>query len=285
MSKNRKHNNSKQAVLDVCILEAGRFDMLSKCLDALYREAQTTPLSIYILNNGVAQDEINSNQELLTYQPDKDPNHGIVDFRVKYSQTNLGFPAGNAELVRLGKSPLIMFLNDDVELQAGAIEQLLKNMNDSTVGVVGIKLLFSANSTRQGYPAGKVQHCGMAVNIRGDVIHPLVGWSADNPKTRVSRDVWAVTGACLTTRRQLYNQLGGFDKIYGLGTYEDVDYCLKIRQSGKRVYLDAKAQGHHYTNASIEKLKIGFPIQQNRNIFMSRWQNSGQIFWCENEFW
>jgi GT2 family glycosyltransferase len=281
----RKHNNSKQAVLDVCILEAGRFDMLSKCLDTLYREAQTTSLNIYILCNGCNQDEINSNKELLAYQPDKDPNHGVIDFRVKYSQINLGFPTGNGELVRLGKSPLIMFLNDDVELQAGAIEQIVKDFNDQTVGIVGIKLLFPADSTRQGYPAGKVQHCGMCVDIRGNVIHPLIGWSADNPKTSISRDVWAVTGACYTTRRQVYNKLGGFDRIYGLGTFEDIDYCMKIRQAGLRVYFDAKSQGYHYTNASVEKLKVGFPIQQNRSIFMSRWQNSGQIWWNENEYW
>lgn len=286
MSKNRKHNTvSTKSLLDVCILEAGRFDMLKKCLDALYREAQTTPLSIYILNNGCNQEEINSNQELLKYQPDKDLNHGVVEFRVKTSQTNLGFPIGNAEIAKLGRSPLIMFLNDDVELKEGAIAQIIQDMNDPTVGVVGIKLMFPVDSTRQGYPAGKVQHVGMSMSIRGEPIHHLIGWSADNPKCCVSRDVWAVTGACYTTRRQLYNRLGGFDKVYGMGTYEDVDYCMKTRQAGLRVYFDAKAQGYHYTNASVEKLKTGFPIQQNRNIFMTRWANSGLVYWTEYEVW
>lgn len=285
MSKNRKHQNSKQAVIDICILEAGRFDMLSKCLDALYREAQTTPISIYILDNACNTKELQANQELLQYNPEKDLAKGVVDFKVKHSQNNIGFPAGNMEIFRMGRSSLVMFLNDDVELKEGAISQIVADMKDPTLGVVGIKLLFPLNSSHPNRPAGKVQHCGMAVNIRGEPIHPLVGWSTDNPKTCESRDVWAVTGACFTVRRQQFSRLGGFDTVYGMGTYEDTDYCMKVRQSGGRVFLDAKAQGYHCTGATAEKLQAGFPLQQNANIFRSRWQNSGQIFWNEWEWW
>jgi len=286
MSKNRKHSTaSTKALLDVCILEAGRFDMLSKCLDALYREAQTTPLNIYILDNGSDIQDRRNNEALLTYQPEKDPAHNVVKFQIKRSEQNTGFPVGSNTVARMGSAPLIMFIGDDVELQEGAIAQVLQDMNDPTVGVVGIKLLFPPTSTDKNRPAGKVQHVGMAINVRGEPIHPLVGWSADNPKCNVSRDVWAVTGACFTVRRNVFNKLGGFDPVYGLGTHEDLDFCMKTRQAGLRVYFDAKAVGYHYVGATAEKLKVAFPIQQNRSIFMNKWQNSGQVFWCENEFW
>lgn len=273
------------AVIDVCISQRGRYDMLEKCLDAVYREAQTTPLSIYIVDHGTEVKERNAHAQLLAYQPEKDPSKGVVNFQVKYYQEGLGFPVGHNTAARMGHAPLIMFVGDDVELKPGALAQVVKDFNDQSVGIVGIKLLFPLNSTHQHRPAGRVQHVGMAINIRGEPIHPLVGWSADNPKCCVSRDVWAVTGACFSIRRNLFHKLGGFDPMFGVGTHEDLDLCMKVRQNGHRVYFDAEAQAYHYVGATAEKIGGGFPIQQNRMMFMSRWQNSGQIFWNEQEWW
>ena len=284
-NRNRDHALKPQAQIDVCILEAGRFDMLEKCLDALYREAQFVPLNIYIFDNGSDPKEPVAHASLLTYQPDRDPGKGVVNFQVKRSQQNMGFPVGSNEAAKMGRAPLIMFIGDDVELMPGAIEQVLQDFKDETVGIVGIKLLFPSTSTDKNRPANKVQHVGMAIDIHGTPIHPLVGWSAGHPKCGISRDVWAVTGACFTIRRNLFNKLGGFDPIYGLGTHEDLDLCMKVRSSGKRVYFDAKAQGYHYVGATAEKLRVNFPLQQNRSIFMARWQNSGQVFWNEVEWW
>jgi GT2 family glycosyltransferase len=285
MSRKQKHQPKPQTLVDVCILEAGRYDMLPKCLDALYREAQTIPLSIYILDNGTPKKDSIENQHLFSYQPDKDPAKGVVNFQVKRSEVNLGFPTGSNEVARMGRSPIILFIGDDVELEPGALDKIVRRFDDPTIGVVGIKLLFPENSTSPIRPAGKVQHVGVGLNIRGETFHPLVGWSKDNPKTCVSRDVWAVTGAVFAIRRNLFNQLRGFDPIFGLGTFEDMDMCMKVRQAGHRVFLEAEAVGHHYVGATAEKLNTPFPIAQNRNIFMSRWQNSGLVFWNEELFW
>lgn len=283
--KQRKHQPSKQPVIDICILTVARYDMLEKCLDALYREAQTTPLTINIIDNGGDMELHNQYKHLYEYQPEKDPAHNVIAYRTKRNPQNLGFPLGNNECAKMGYAPLIMFLNDDVELQAGAIQSVVSKFTDATVGIVGTKLLFPLDSNHPNRPSGKVQHVGMAINIRGESIHPLVGWSADNPKCCISRDVWAVTGACLTVRRNVFSRLGGFDSVYGLGTFEDLDLCMKARQTGLRVYLDAEATGYHYTGASAEKLQVFFPLMQNRNSFMSKWSQSGLIYWTEDQYW
>lgn len=287
MSKNRNRHEVKQsnAPIDIAILTAGRFDLLAKCLDAVYREAQLIPLNIQILDNGSDAKERAEHIELFVYQPEKDPNKGVVSFVTKRLSQNTGFPVGANESARMGKSPLIMFLSDDIELLPGAIEKVVDRFKDETIGVVGIKLMFPPTSVDKNRPAGKTQHCGLAVNVRGDIIHPLVGWSVTNSKTSLSRDVWGVTGACFSIRRGLFNKLGGWDVVYGIGTFEDADLCMKVRQSGGRVFLEAEAQGYHYVGATAEKLQVNFPLAQNKQTFMSRWQNSGLVYWTENEYW
>lgn len=284
MSRKQKHKTpTKQSIIDIIVTTAGRFDCLEKCLNALYREAQLTPLSIYVIDIDSPAAERSQNNHLFVYNPEKDPSRNIVNFQSKRFTQNVGFPTGANEGARMGRSNLVMILNDDVELQDGAIHEITKTFLDDTVGVVGIKLIFP-QGTPHG-PAGKVQHVGLSLNIRGEPIHPLIGWSPSHPKTQVSRDVWAVTGACMTIRRSLWQQLKGFDLIYGKGTWEDVDLCLRARQAGKRIYLNANALGYHYTGASREKRKEGFPLQQNMQIFRARWGSTGMIIWDEVSYY
>jgi len=172
-----------------------------------------------------------------------------------------------------------------VELHEGTLKKVVEDFKIDGVGVVGIKLLFPLNSTSPIRPAGRVQHIGLSLNINGEVTHPLISWSPTHPKTQVSRDVWAVTGACLSVRRDAFNKVGGFDKIYGRGTFEDVDLCLKVRQLGFRIYIDANAQAYHYVGASAEKRNEPFPIMENKMIFQSRWMNTKLAVWDDGSYW
>lgn len=276
MSRKQKHKApSKQSVIDIVVTFAGRFDCLEKCLNALYREAQTTPLSIYVMDIDSNAAERSQNNHLFVYDKAKDASQNVINFQSKRFTQNVGYPTAANEGARMGRSPYLMILNDDVELSDGAIHEIIRTFMDETVGVVGIKLLFP-QGTPHG-PAGKVQHIGMSLNIRGEPVHPLIGWSPTHPKTQLSRDVWAVTGACISFRRPLFQQLKGFDLAFGKGTWEDADICLRARQLGKRIYLNANALGYHYTGASQEKRKEGFPIQQNMQIFHTRWGPTGMM--------
>lgn len=259
--KGRKHG--VKSGVDVVITTSGRWDFLKECLESI----KTQDCNIYVVDHASDPEERIQNQGLL---------EGVTSKRL---QQQVGFPAANNEGARMGAAPLILFLNDDCILFEDAIEKMEEVMQDGTIGVCGAKLVFPLTSTNSNRPAGKTQHVGLALSIRGDTIHPLVGWSADHPKTCKSRDVFAVTGACLMTRRNLFNRLNGFDPTYGLGTFEDVDYCLKIRQQGLRVYLNAEAKGYHYAGATAEKKKISYPLAMNQMIFKTRWMGSPFMAW------
>lgn len=275
--KQKNHNPNKKPLIDIVITTGGRFDMLQKCLDALYQEAEQTPLAIYLIDNASPAEEYRANSELFF----KREGSQIYELKAKHFTQELGFPVANNEGARMGSAPLLMFLNDDVELQEGAIRKVIDTFEEQTIGVVGIKLIFPPSSTSVIRPAGKVQHIGMALNIRGEPIHPLVGWSPEHFKSNISRDVVCVTGACLTIRRTLWNKLGGFDNLYGLGTYEDVDLCFKSRQAGFRVYVNTDATGYHFVGATQEKKRRGYPQMENRLKFQAKWQNSGLMEWTD----
>lgn len=260
MSRNRKHR--VMSPVDVVIVTGGRWDFLKECLNALPDNVNT----ILIDNASDAEERISNNALF----------EGVQSKRL---QQPLGYAAANNEGARMGSSPYILFLNDDCILNEGAIDRLMESMKDERVGIVGAKLTFPLTSSHPNRPAGKVQHVGLTLNIRGEVIHPLVGWSPDNPKTCVSREVWGVTGACLMIRRQLFSRLGGFDVAFGQGTYEDADLCLRTRASGFRIILNANAVGTHYAGATAEKKKVSFPIQYNAMVFKSKWLNSPLMSW------
>jgi len=259
--------------------------MLSKCLDALYREAEKTPLAIYIIDNASPAEERIANEALFFHDREKDPNQNVYEVRSKRLTNGVGFPAASNEGARMGSAPLVMFLNDDVELQEGAVDTIVRTLDEPTIGVVGIKLLFPTISNSPIRPAGKIQHIGMAMNIRGEPFHPLVGWSPDHPKAQISRDVICVTGACLTIRRTLFNRVNGFGTEYGFGTWEDVDLCFKVRQAGFRIFVNVDAWGYHYVGATQEKRRVSFPLAQNRTVFQAKWAESGLMMWDEVMFW
>ena len=68
-------------------------------------------------------------------------------------------------------------------------------------------------------------------------------------RARFSQDVSIVTGACLLTKRCLYEKLGGLTEKYRVA-YNDVDYCLKTRDAGYLVVFDADALLYHYESFS-----------------------------------
>ena len=279
MARNRHNKSASQSLLDILIITGGRWDMLKKCLVALEAQENAPSFSVLIVDNNTDNKERLHNKDLFEM--------GIVSGTKRLTQ-DTGFAEANNVAARMGHSPLILCLNDDVELKPDAIKQMVDVLDRDEIGVVGAKLVFPENS--KSGPAGKIQHVGMAMDISGNVTHPLIGWSPDNPKCCVSREVFAVTGACMMTRRSLWSEIGGFDLIYGLGTYEEVDYQMQVKARGKKVWLNVDAQGTHYTGATLYKKQelgkvSGYPIQQNAMIYKARWGQSGLFYWTDYKMW
>lgn len=263
--------NKQKFTLDIALLTAGRVDLFKKCVEHLLPQLKSG-YRVFVHNNGHPSKEYEDVYKLL-------PEGSVI----KRSNTMSGFSEGANIAIRSGQSPLVLFITDDVFIHEGAIETLLKRMEDTSIGQCGYKFLFPEDSEDKARPAGRVQHIGMASNIRGDMIHPLIGWDANNPKCCISKEVLAVTGASFMVRRDVFNRAGGFDPIYGAGYYEDMDLSFRIRSLGFRVYVDTDATATHGVGQTFKDFKGIIPLHENQSIFNLRWRS--QMPWSEFENW
>ena len=155
----------------------------------------------------------------------------------------------------------LLFLNDDTEiLTADWLESMLEYSQRPEVGAVGAKLLF---------PNGKVQHAGVTV-LKGLPGHAFYEFDGNQDgyffSLTTARNYIAVTGACLMTRKDVFHSVGGFDEFYPLN-YNDVDYCLKVYHSGRRiVYTPYARLLHHESVTRTRKLET-----LETNEFKRRW--------------
>jgi ADP-heptose:LPS heptosyltransferase/GT2 family glycosyltransferase len=157
----------------------------------------------------------------------------------------------------------LLFLNDDIEIvDPGWLEALLEYGEQPEVGVVGARLL---------YPDRKVQHAGMFwSNGRGRHAFRYSGERdvAYFGLAQTPRNVIAVTGACLLARRSEFDALGGFDEKHNV-VNNDVDYCLRVQRSGKRIVYTPYATLIHHELASRSALSDEF----DNEAFERSWGN------------
>lgn len=158
---------------------------------------------------------------------------------------------------RMARGEYLLLLNDDTEvLTPRWLEQMLSVMHDG-VGAVGAKLLF---------PTGTIQHLGISLS-HGQPIHPYYG-QLDTFKNRKPGNCWAVTAACLLTSRKAFDAAHGFDESFELN-YNDVDYCLRLRQLGFRLVMNPQVELYHYEAQRHDGRASYRPEELTR--FQQRW--------------
>jgi GT2 family glycosyltransferase len=256
-------------LVDIVIPVHGRPDLLTRCLEAVFASKVVDPIGVVLV------DDCSPNAAEM--QPVYAKFHNLV--RVVKHDSNKGFPVTVNDGAAKGTAPLILLLNSDVILEPDAIDKMVREMDDPKVGVVGALLIFPDDTQWQF--AGKVQHAGMAFGLDGKPFHVHIGWDPQHPRVQSRKTLQCVTGACFMTRRSLWNEFGGMNKIYGRGTYEDVEFCQLTIRKGLQVIFTPTARGLHYTGGSVTKTGVGFPLQQNFMLYKSR----NPTIWDEYRVW
>lgn len=156
----------------------------------------------------------------------------------------------------------VLLLNDDTEVRRpDPLPAMLEMAQLPGVGAVGARLSF---------PDGSNQHSGMLM-IDGLPTHPLhraePGYAGYFGSIVTPRNYLAVTGAALLTPRALYEDLGGMDELWGRD-FQDVDYCLRVIESGLRICYTPYAHFLHHEAVSLQR-QAADPLDVAR--FRAKW--------------
>lgn len=185
-----------------------------------------------------------------------------VDKQVVYRTENFNF----AQAINLGRTAAtgdyLLILNDDTTAaEPQPVTRLLEVGQNPFVGITGAKLT---------YPDGRLQHVGMVLLPSGPT-HPWISKNGNEygyfGQTLTPRNYSAVTAAAFLVRTELFDQLNGFDTVFARD-FNDVDFCLRMRDLGYRVAWTPYAHFTHHEGASIVRKKSD---PKELAIFQERW--------------
>lgn len=210
--------------------------LLRACVDSVTDTTEGHDVELVLIDNGSTDLEVLTLVDRLQTRADVTL---ISDSR----------PFNWAELnnagARAARGEVLVFLNNDIEARRrGWLTALVGHAIRPDVGAVGARLL---------YPDGRLQHCGVVIGLIGAAGHPLLGLRPDEAgymnMAVATRECAAVTGACLATRREVFEDLGGFDETLGVDL-NDVDFCLRAGTAGFRTIYEPSAELVHHESPS-----------------------------------
>ncbi len=245
-----------------------RFDFLEYQLSQFALDPFMSEVEIIYVN-----DDPKSQAGLINYCHGNSPIFD-VPFKLLHGGKNLGYAGANNLGVSIAKADTLLLLNSDVmPKEPGWLAKMLEAYRRiPDVGALGVRLL---------YEDGSLQHDGMRY-VKFPFFqdmwiceHPFKGLSPMLRQDYGLQEVEAVTGACLMVDKERFKQVGGLDKNYILGDFEDSDLCLKMRVKGFKSYL--------LSNVSLYHLE-----RQSQNLFSNAdWKTKLTLYncWQHTERW
>lgn len=154
----------------------------------------------------------------------------------------------------VARGDYLLFLNNDVEvITPDWLERMLVVAQQPGIGAVGATLLYPDETLQHAGIVSRHADAGFHSERASDHCHVYRGkpahYAGRHGELRHVRRAPAVTGACLLVRKDLFNQLGGFDERHAI-TFNDVDLCQRVRQRGLHVAITPHARLYHYESLS-----------------------------------
>jgi O-antigen biosynthesis protein len=213
-----------------------RLSLLRDCLESIKPAVERTGADILVVDND------STDPATLDYLAKLDK----ATTRVIRVPGPFNFARLNNVAAQETRSEYFCLLNNDIKaLDSDWLDELRSRLVEPDVGAVGALLL---------WPSGIVQHGGVVLGPNFAATHAFNDRTSNDPGygdlLRVAHECSAVTAACMLTRRSDYLDVGGMDEVRLTVSFNDVDYCLRLRQAGKRVIFTPHARLTHLESAS-----------------------------------
>ncbi|HWT04437.1 MAG TPA: glycosyltransferase [Xanthomonadales bacterium] len=183
--------------------------------------------------------------------------------RVIESEANLGFGGGCNLGAANARAPYLVFLNDDVTVRTGWLEELVATADARPdAGAVGSRILNAD---------GTVQEAGSVIFADGSTMPVGRGLPAATPRYRALRKVDYCSACSLLVRRGAFEAVGGFDLRYFPAYYEDVDLALKLREAGWSIVYQPASELVHVESTSTTSDFKSYLFRRNGRTFRRMW--------------
>jgi len=238
------------ARVSVIIPARDRVGLTARCLEAVRETTARVDLEVIVVDDG-------------SQSPLGDRLQGMYpELTIIRHETAKGFAAACNAGAEVARGYHLCFLNNDTVPSEGWLDALVVELeSDPAVAVAGSRLLF---------PNGTVQHAGIVFGQDGFPHHLYAGFAGDHPAVARSRDLQAVTGACMLVRHGVFDEVAGFDTRYRNG-FEDVDLCLRLARRGHRVRYCAQSVVTHLE--SVTRGRRSRDIRAGADRYRDQWRD------------
>jgi GT2 family glycosyltransferase len=215
--------------VSVVIPVHNKFEVTYFCLCALQFAFNDTTFEVIVVDDGSSDETA----DIETY---------VSGIRVVKHKSALGFVHSCNDGAALATGEYVMFLNNDTEVTARWLDELLSVFrNFDNVGLVGSKLL---------YPDGRLQEAGGIVWKSGNPWNVGRNGNASDPRYNYLRRVDYLSGAAIMLPRDLWKQVGGFSPELAPAYFEDTDLAMKVRDAGRFVVYVPTSTVYHFEGQS-----------------------------------
>lgn len=226
-----KYEVCGEPLVSIIIPNKDQSEALKKCLDSIQEKTSYRNYEIIIVENNSEEPETFAFYKKIAGEKIK-----VVTWEGEFN-----YSAINNFGVRHARGDYLLLLNNDVEIINGDwLTEMLSHCQRKEVGIVGAKLY---------YPDNTIQHAGIIIGIGGVAGSVFVGlpraFSGYLHKASIQLDFSAVTAACMLVKRSVFEQVGGLEEKLKVA-FNDVDFCLRVREKGYLVVYDPYAELYHY---------------------------------------
>lgn len=239
---------------------------LRRCIDSITTKSSYDNYEIIVIENNSTEKETFEYYETIK----KHPSITVVEYKDKFNYSRI-----NNFGATFAKGDYLLLLNNDTEVVTrNWIEELLMYSQRDDVGAVGCMLYYEDYT---------IQHAGIVIGLGAHRTagHTHYRMAKENlgymGRLCYAQNVSAVTGACLMTKKSLYDELNGLDEQFAVAL-NDVDYCLRLREKGYLNVFTPFAELFHYESKSRGTDVTEAASQENANrynkeseLFRNKW--------------
>lgn len=213
-----------------------RVELLRTCVESVLERTDYPDFEIVVVDNQSSDHEALAYLNALQSRP---------RVRVLRYDAPFNYSAINNWAASQSDGALLCLLNNDVEvISPDWLTEMATQALRPEIGAVGAMLY---------YPDDSIQHAGVILGIHGVAAHAYAGMPRGYPghggRVRVVQRLSAVTAACLLVRRAVFEQVGGLDESLRVA-FNDIDFCLRVREAGYHNLWTPFAELYHHESAS-----------------------------------